>query len=177
MDLREKKTRRAITNAFLQLRKNKPLERITVKELAELAEISKATFYLHYKDIYDLSEQLQNEVVDNVIKSISHPESFLTDRAQFTYALFQGFCAQQTMTEILFSGNQSSVLPVRIDEALRAYLYQRFPQVGKELDMQLTYEILGSYYVFRQYYREHGVEPTLRFLANMSKLMSVQLPL
>ena len=56
MDLREKKTKRNIRNAFIELRAKKPLERISIKELAELAEISKATFYLHYKDIYDLSE-------------------------------------------------------------------------------------------------------------------------
>ena len=67
MDLREIKTQRSIRNAFLQLRSEKPLERIRVKELAELAEISKGTFYLHYHDVYDLSEQLQNEVIENVI--------------------------------------------------------------------------------------------------------------
>ena len=46
MDLREKKTLRAIRTAFLQLRGQRPLEKITVKELCELAEISKATFYI-----------------------------------------------------------------------------------------------------------------------------------
>ena len=55
MDLREKKTLRAIRTAFLQLRGQRPLEKITVKELCELAEISKATFYIHYRDLYDLS--------------------------------------------------------------------------------------------------------------------------
>ena len=43
MDRREIKTRQAIRNAFLALRARKPLERITVKELAEQAQISKAT--------------------------------------------------------------------------------------------------------------------------------------
>ncbi len=169
MDLRDMKTRRAITNAFLQLRKHKPLERITIKELAQLAEISKATFYLHYKDIYDLSQQLQNEVIENVLKGIGHPECFLTDPARLTYELFRGFYAQQTMTEILFAGNQSPVLPVRIDEALRDYIHRQFPQAGRELDMQLTYQFLGSYYVFGQYYKEYGLEPTLQFVAEMSE--------
>ena len=52
MDLRVKKTKNSIINAFLKLRAKKSLERITVKELSDLAEINKATFYLHYKDIY-----------------------------------------------------------------------------------------------------------------------------
>ena len=38
MDLREKKTLRAIRTAFLQLRGQRPLEKITVKELCELAD-------------------------------------------------------------------------------------------------------------------------------------------
>ena len=66
MDLREKKTKRSIKNAFLQLRAQKPLERITIRELAELAEISKATFYLHYKDIYDLQQQIENEAAGKI---------------------------------------------------------------------------------------------------------------
>ncbi len=136
-----------------------------LKTVKKLAKISKATFCLHFKDIYDLSEQLQTLVIENVIKRIGHPESFLSDPAQFTHELFRGFYAQQAMTEILFSGNQSAVLPVRIDEALRAYLRQQFPQAGRELDMQLTDQILGSYYVFGQYYRDHGIDETLGFIA------------
>ena len=59
MDLRVQKTQRSIINALIELRSKKNLEKITVKELAERAEINKATFYQHYKDIYDLSEQLE----------------------------------------------------------------------------------------------------------------------
>ena len=70
MDLRTKKTRRSIKNAFLQLRASKDIERITVKELADLAEISKATFYLHYHDVYDLSDDLEKEVIQSCLDSI-----------------------------------------------------------------------------------------------------------
>ena len=102
MDLREKKTKRNIRNAFIELRAKKPLERISIKELAELAEISKATFYLHYKDIYDLSENLQKEVIDNVLNCISRPDLFLTDEIQFTKELFQAFYSHDSLIEILF---------------------------------------------------------------------------
>ncbi|EKC69722.1 TetR family HTH transcriptional regulator [human gut metagenome] len=40
----------------------KPLEKITVKELCESARINKSTFYAHYKDIYDLSDAMEEEV-------------------------------------------------------------------------------------------------------------------
>ena len=84
MDRREIKTRQAIRNAFLALRAHKPLERITVRELADRAEISKATFYLHYHDIYDLSESLQEDVIQRILSSVSRPDLFLTEPARFT---------------------------------------------------------------------------------------------
>ena len=68
MDLRTEKTRRAIINAFIKLRSKKPTEKITIKELAENAQINKATFYLHYRDIYDLSVSLEREVVRDCLK-------------------------------------------------------------------------------------------------------------
>ena len=43
MDLRTEKTERSILNAFIGLRAQKPLEKITVKELCEKAWINKST--------------------------------------------------------------------------------------------------------------------------------------
>ena len=52
MDIRIEKTRQSIINAFIELRSHKELERITIKELCEKAQINKSTFYAHYQDIY-----------------------------------------------------------------------------------------------------------------------------
>ena len=53
-DLRVIKTIESIENALFELLKSKPLDKITVTELARLARINKGTFYLHYMDISDL---------------------------------------------------------------------------------------------------------------------------
>lgn len=59
MDRRIQRTRNSLFSAFIELRATKPVEKITVKELTEKANISKQTFYLHFQDIYDLSEYLE----------------------------------------------------------------------------------------------------------------------
>ena len=41
----------------------KPLANITVKELCEQADINRGTFYRYYKDIYDLFNQLEKEMI------------------------------------------------------------------------------------------------------------------
>ena len=69
MDLRIQKTKNSIFSAFIELRAAKPLEKITIRELTQKANISKQTFYLHFKDIYDLSEYLENDAITSRILS------------------------------------------------------------------------------------------------------------
>ena len=51
MDKRIVKTREAIFSAFLDLAAQKDINKISVVELCEKADINKSTFYLHYKSI------------------------------------------------------------------------------------------------------------------------------
>ncbi len=168
MDLREMKTLRAITNAFLQLRRRKPLERITVKELSELAEISKATFYLHYRDIYDLSEHLQEEVIQRILGNIAHPEYCLTNAKAFTEELFYAFYAEQSLIETLFSGTQNTSLPMRVEKELLRFMKTRHPGIDTETEMLLTYTIHGGYHVYQKYYKEYRSEDLIAFVGRAS---------
>ena len=172
MDLREKKTKRNIRNAFIELRAHKPLERISVKELAELAEISKATFYLHYKDIYDLSDQLQKEVITDVLTSLEHPDLFLTDTPAFTSALFYAFYAQHSLIEILFSDSQSSVLPLSIEKELKDYIFQRIPSArdNARFNILLTYQILGGFHVYMQYRKNYSIDYMMEVLTDTTSV-------
>ncbi|WP_455543658.1 TetR/AcrR family transcriptional regulator [Intestinibacter sp.] len=69
-DLRFSRTHDMIKNAFFELMDSVGFEKITVMNLTKKAMISRTTFYLHYKDKYDLLEQLENEILDG-IKSIA----------------------------------------------------------------------------------------------------------
>ena len=160
MDLREKRTKRNIKNAFISLRKVKPLERITVKELAELAEISKATFYLHYCDIYDLSDQLQKEVIQDILLNLDKPDLFLTDSTAFTASLFHAFHERQALIDILFSGSQSSILPLSIERELKNYIFERIPSARKNVkyNIFLTYQILGGFHVYQEYHTDYDID-------------------
>lgn len=51
-------TRRAIQTAFIQLLNERPLDKITVKNIVETCGINRNTFYYHYQDIYALLEDI-----------------------------------------------------------------------------------------------------------------------
>lgn len=66
LDKRIIKTRKLIQDALTQLMKEKGFDKITVKDITEKAFINRATFYLHYKDKYDLLEQSENSMLEEI---------------------------------------------------------------------------------------------------------------
>lgn len=82
-DLRVRKTKRAIMTAFNELLKEKKLDKISVTELAEKAEINKGTFYLHYADIYALYQDALQEHMSEMVDHIPFFDYILKDPAKF----------------------------------------------------------------------------------------------
>lgn len=67
-DQRVRLTKTMIKNAFLELLSAKNIRHISVRELCEKAQINRATFYSHYMDIYDLKEQLENQLIESLME-------------------------------------------------------------------------------------------------------------
>jgi AcrR family transcriptional regulator len=65
-DRRQIRTKQLIRDALLDLIPQKGLTKITVKDLTERADINRGTFYLHYKDVADLTDQLKEEIFADI---------------------------------------------------------------------------------------------------------------
>lgn len=61
-DRRIKRTKRFLSMALVELLAEKPVNEITVKELTERSDVNRATFYRHYRDIYDMLRQMEQEL-------------------------------------------------------------------------------------------------------------------
>lgn len=65
------RTKKWIRRAFAELiAEKKSINKITIKELAERADITKTTFYYHYDDIYGVVEELENELIEELNATI-----------------------------------------------------------------------------------------------------------
>lgn len=169
MDLRQQKTRRSIINAFLMLRSEKAIEKITVRELTERAEIHKATFYLHYHDIFELSESLECEVIDDVFKGLSDPLRIMTDPERFNEELYCLLMAHESMMGILFSGSRAGVFASRLEKRIKEYVFELRPEYQDDLEMNVlfTYLIQGAYHAYMQY-RDRDAKQVLLMIDTMA---------
>ena len=88
-DRRVRRTRALLQQSLIRLMAEKEIKDITVKELTDLADITRGTFYLHYSDIYDILRSMEhemfvefNEILNRSLspdKKGAAPESLLTD--------------------------------------------------------------------------------------------------
>ena len=174
MDLREKKTKRSINNAFLQIRSKKPLEKITVKELCELAEISKATFYLHYRDIYDLSDKLQHQTVKDLFKFIENPKDMVYNLPKANEQIIEGYYANKNIVYILFSG-EFAKLPEYVEAEVKKIIFNQFPELehDAEANIRITYQIMGSLYAFYKYENQFDHKTILKTVNHIADMLRI----
>jgi len=64
-------TKRLLREALLELLQSAPITKITIKQVCDLAEMSRSTFYLHYQDQYELLKDIENEVIQKTFESLS----------------------------------------------------------------------------------------------------------
>ncbi|WP_240418905.1 TetR/AcrR family transcriptional regulator [Paenibacillus periandrae] len=65
-DLRVIRTKKLIEDAFLTIMEEQGFEGVTVRSLSQKAGINRGTFYLHYQDIYDLMEKLEDCLIEGM---------------------------------------------------------------------------------------------------------------
>lgn len=63
---RTKYTKALIKNSLMELMLQRPITKITVKEICDNADVNRSTFYTYYSDQYDLLTQIENDIIAEV---------------------------------------------------------------------------------------------------------------
>ncbi|MEY8598598.1 TetR/AcrR family transcriptional regulator [Mammaliicoccus lentus] len=69
-DRRVRKSKAAIKKAFIQLLEDSQIERITIRQISDKADINRGTFYLNYDDKYALLEEMEDEQIADLKKLV-----------------------------------------------------------------------------------------------------------
>lgn len=79
-DLRVRRTQKLLREALIALIEERGFDAITVGEIAERAMVSRAAFYRHYQDKYDLVEKIFEDMVSEVLREIDPLRRSVMDR-------------------------------------------------------------------------------------------------
>lgn len=64
-------TKQIIKDEFIDLYINRSIDSIRIKEITDKAGLNRGTFYIHYQDIYDLLDEVEDELISGLDKHIS----------------------------------------------------------------------------------------------------------
>lgn len=106
-DRRYRRTQKQLEAALIILLKDKSINEISVRELSELADINRATFYLHYKTPNELLTYMENKLFDIIF--ISYHNHNLENPAAFFLSLYQTLYENAELSKVLLTPNRGSL--------------------------------------------------------------------
>lgn len=175
LDRRVRKTRRLLRECLATLLKEKKIQEITVREIAEMADINRGTFYLHYRDVFDLMDQIEQELMkelEDVMKRHSVPELMTKPSLIFSdlYPLVQ---KNADIVSILMGENGdlnfvNQLKTIVRDRCLQNWLDLKFPGDSDALGAYSSFIVSGCIGIV-QYWLENGMRETPEQMASLTE--------
>ena len=149
-DRRVRRTKKLLTQALTELLQKKQVNEITVKELTDLADMNRGTFYMYYKDIFDMLAKIEDELFQKLdVIAQSHEHGDPTQQVKpILLDLFRFIEENQEMCRVLLSPNGDMNFLHRLYEAIRERSLEIWKdQMGslgeKEFDYRYSFVIFG----------------------------------
>lgn len=143
-DARVRYTKMRIKEAFCDCLKEKPINKITVTELCERAEINRATFYTHYLDPFDLLDQLERECLERIGRMIDEKQ----DEGVMLLTILNGVQQPQGMAALLSSQNGDPAFASKITalyrESYMPWLAKKLPNASDKEREQIYRFLAGG---------------------------------
>lgn len=148
MDKRIEKTKTALHTAFYQLRVKNAIRDIKVADLCKTAEVNKTTFYTHYKNIYELSDEVEQALIRKIITSIPRDREYtFEDPAAYTKEVTLAFHRYIDELTVLFGDSEFPRLSVYLEQGMKAAIFAKHPHLktNARTNLLLSYCIHGAF--------------------------------
>ena len=155
-DRRVRRTKKLLTQALTQLLQEKQINEITVKELTDLADMYRGTFYLYYKDMFDLLEKIEDgmfEALDAIVSLHEH-DDVSQQTKPILLDLFRFIEDNQEMCRVLLSPHGDMNFLHRLNEVVREKCLKAWPNIRKEkgeadFDYHYSFVVFGCAGIIR----------------------------
>lgn len=127
-DRRVRRTKELLSRALFFLLETKNYQDISVKELCDAADVNRGTFYLHYKDIYDMVDQIEQDILAQFEELISKhaPDSLDANPNPLIYDIFQFAMENRTLYASLLGKNGDISFLLKIKKLFRERLIELY---------------------------------------------------
>ena len=166
-------TKADLKEAFWRLYAHTPIERMTVGQVCSLAGYNRGTFYLHYHDLYELLESIEDaliagmtDCVEACMKRLSRDSSKLNCIAACKDVVMYYERNKHYIAVLLGTGGDPA-FTFRLKESLkplwREYVIGADAQRPEdEIDLLLEYTLSGTLFMISQWLSQDNQIPAYR---------------
>ncbi|SET53914.1 DNA-binding transcriptional regulator, AcrR family [Salinibacillus kushneri] len=156
LDRRKKYTRKVLKESFIKLLAEKSISSITVKEICEMADINRSTFYTHYSDHYDLLDKIEEEITKDLSQYLnSYTFTIDEESLQMTQKLLEYITRNKFMFQTLLNKNGDPTFEQKLMEIAQSFMmknWKTFNQVEEEQSRYLsTFVVSGAINVIKEW--------------------------
>lgn len=139
LDRRVRKTRQQLRHCLAVLLKEKKVQEITVREITEMADLNRGTFYLHYKDVFDLMEKVEQDLLDELDTALQKYQAQDLHRKPSMIFTDVFVCVQENaeMVQILLGENGDLNFVNQIKERVREKCLKDWIELFRTQDSKL----------------------------------------
>ena len=150
LDRRVRRTRRLLKDGLTELLREMPFSEITARSITDRKDLNRATFYLHYKNTYDLLQDVEEDFFEHAQEMFDRQRGNLGPAS--IRPLFDGFLdyiiENRSICEALFINNSSSDFTGRaftfIHDNGNPVLRELFPEASEDkLEYLLSFTCYG----------------------------------
>jgi AcrR family transcriptional regulator len=166
-----------LRKSLLMLMRNRPINKITVKDLCADADINRGTFYAHYRDPYDLLQQIEAEIQEEIERTLrKRGGSTQPGTVDVVSELFDFIAQQSDLCRVMFSEYGDTeflrqILFIAHDQCLQDW-QQMMPRVPLErLEMIYRFTANGIIGVLQDWMRgdlQESAETVSRLVMQMT---------
>lgn len=177
-DRRVRKTKKQLRQGLTELLETKGAKDITVRELSDLVDINRGTFYLHYKDIFDMIEQIEKEMFKdfhNVL--VKHPSKSLNGKPlPMLIDVFHFVAENADMCKVLTGKNGDLTFVNRLKDLVKDRClnddWKKMFNTEKSQNFEYFYSFIVSGCIgLLQNWLENGLKESPEYMASLAEQM------
>lgn len=153
-DRRAKRTAVQIKETMFSLMKAKAIHEIKVSEICKLCQINRATFYDHYRDVFDLVQDMEQDILlelQRLMDTVSPEEMEAGDVSRLFFSFLE---EHRDSLQLLITSERSREFCTILDAQLMPFFEKKIRQSyvipeGMETQLRCAMEFVSSgYYRF-----------------------------
>lgn len=166
MTISTKRTLKNLRQALTQLLKIKPLEKISIQELCDMAMISRGTFYNYFEDKYDLLKYDWTQVQLEIDPAFSDDDLKVDDYKKYMNLLLRNIINYLSKEKELYQNimvlNADSIFSENMHDYIEGQILLKLKQaMHYEKKSKIPIELLSTIYantiiIVGKWWLEHG---------------------